>query len=403
MLVVIIGELVRNVGTSKNLTNLLEEFIALLNRSIFLREFSFSKNQFIPDDSTQLEFADHVVWIDDIVMIFQLKQRDEITNHTEDDERKWFNKKVIKKGSSQIRDTLNYLRRYSTITVTNQRGHKVKLDVNPQQKITKLIVYVSSKYLPKDCWQVRYYESSTGGGFIHVLPWNDYLGISQYLITPMEISAYFQFREYLIRNQLADHKQIASEKALVGYFLSGSEEPPEEKHSDYLRLLKQEDFDISRILGVLGDRINRSTQDEYDPTDYYIILKEFVKLHRSELKEIKKRLILCINAVGADEFMSPTRIVTSRRCGFVFVPLKSEVLAYRKEALMNLVFAAKYDLQLDLQIGISFAKAGQEWLIDFCRLDYPWEYDKELDERLQANNPFPPMTNTLGLDYSFED
>lgn len=385
------------------MANLLEEFLDYLNSNLFLREFTFSKNQFIPDDATELEFADYVVWLDDLLMIFQLKQRESPSKLDENSERNWFKKKVIRKGSSQIRDTLSYLQRYPSITVKNNRNHEFNLAATQPQRIIKLIIYLPSEALPQDCWDTHHHKSSTGGGFIHLLPWNDYLGISQYLITPPEISAYFEFREEIIKQSLASSFSIPSEKALVGYFLSGSNDPPEEKYSDYLRTLKREDFDISGVLYVWGDRIDRASQDKYNPTDYYAILKEFAKLHRVELREVKERWVLCLNAVQADMFRRPTRIVASNGCGFVFIPTESRMFAYRQQGLMNFTLAAKYDLRLERQIGILFAKEQEEILIDFCLLDFPWKYDQELEKYLTTHNPFAPMTNAIHRDYQFED
>ncbi len=49
----------------------LEEFLAALNANIFLREFSFAKNEFSPAPGEEVEFADHVIWIDDLLIIFR--------------------------------------------------------------------------------------------------------------------------------------------------------------------------------------------------------------------------------------------------------------------------------------------------------------------------------------------
>jgi hypothetical protein len=43
----------------------LETHLARINQNIFYEEFSFSRNQFSPRQATELEFADHVIWLDD--------------------------------------------------------------------------------------------------------------------------------------------------------------------------------------------------------------------------------------------------------------------------------------------------------------------------------------------------
>lgn len=79
--------------------NLLEDFLAKLNENIFYREFSFSRNDFHPSPGEKKEFADHVVWIDDLLIIFQLKQRTSGKSPTEASERNWFKSKVLGKAT----------------------------------------------------------------------------------------------------------------------------------------------------------------------------------------------------------------------------------------------------------------------------------------------------------------
>jgi hypothetical protein len=75
-------------------------------------------------------------------------------------------------------------------------------------------------------------------------------------------------------------------------------------------------------------------------------------------------------------------------CGFVFIPLTQEALPYRLAALENLTEAAKYDMQLDKQIGISFAKEGEDFLIDWCFIERPWQQDATREEKLRNSYPF---------------
>lgn len=43
----------------------LEEFLARFNENLFFREFSFSQTKFTPLPKSELELADHIVWLDD--------------------------------------------------------------------------------------------------------------------------------------------------------------------------------------------------------------------------------------------------------------------------------------------------------------------------------------------------
>ena len=53
--------------------------IASLNEHFFFEEFTYSTNTFRPSASTELELADSIIWLDDMLVIFQLKERDKIS------------------------------------------------------------------------------------------------------------------------------------------------------------------------------------------------------------------------------------------------------------------------------------------------------------------------------------
>ncbi len=79
-----------------------ENLISTVNTNVFFREFTFSKNDFKDIDSKQeLEFADNVVWLEDIFLIFQIKEKGIDTS----DNNKWFQNKILNKAVKQIKST----------------------------------------------------------------------------------------------------------------------------------------------------------------------------------------------------------------------------------------------------------------------------------------------------------
>ena len=56
--------------------------------------------------------------------------------------------------------------------------------------------------------------------------------------------------------------------------------------------------------------------------------------------------------------------------------------------LQNFVHLHKYDQKLNKCVGIQFSKDKQDFLIYWCRIDFPWEQDQELEKRLAENFPF---------------
>jgi len=384
--------------------NLLENFLSKLNESIFYREFSFSRNDFFPTPGEKKEFADHVVWINDLLIIFQLKQREANEAGTEASERTWFENKVLKKAKKQIKDTLRFLDQYPRITIENRRGHAFSLSKESVRHMIKVIIYEHGENLPGDCQRIRHYVSSTVG-FVHLIPWRDYAGVCVTLLTPAELVDYLEFREAVIQRW---HKEamIPSEKALVGQFLHSDQiKRPEEGYAHLVDKLRREtkEFDITYLLNNIGDRLDQATTAS-NPLDYYKILAEFAKLNRDYLKEVKARIVACLKAIREDRFMQPTRIIVpTAGCGYVFIPLPKESVGNRRDALRNLTLAAKYEHRLQKQIGVTLVKEDDFILMDWCYMEGPWERHPVLEDMLRRNNPFGELRTEWRNIYEFEE
>jgi len=102
--------------------NKTEQIVSEINSIVFFKEFTYSKNDF-KDLSTKQkhEFADNVVWIDDILFVFQIKDRNSLED--ENDE-KWFKNKILRKAVQQVKSTHKYLNSYAQIEIVNEKGHK---------------------------------------------------------------------------------------------------------------------------------------------------------------------------------------------------------------------------------------------------------------------------------------
>src|SRR5690606_7820546 len=104
----------------------LEEFTAQLNATTFWKEFTFSETRFFPRPKEQVELADGIVRIGSLAMVFQLKERTEATSDPET-ERRWFQRKVLRNGTDQIKDSIRYLAENEEIRLSNGQGHEVAL------------------------------------------------------------------------------------------------------------------------------------------------------------------------------------------------------------------------------------------------------------------------------------
>lgn len=377
-----------------------EEDIANLNVYYFFREFTFSKNTFRPTSTEEFELADNIIYLDDILHIYQLKERQAPNSTSPKKEQRWFEQKILGKATKQIRDTLSYLHNHKNIQLQNHRGDIFSFALSPLKFVHKIVLYKSHELLPLSCKQQKHYKSQTGG-FIHLISSEDYLGVLQTMLTPIEVSDYLGFREKTVTTWEEDTLNLP-EQALVGQYLSGClNEKPHFQFIEYLYALQHraEDWDMTGIITVFPERVTTDNA----PTDYYHIVKELAKLRRSELQQFKLRFLLSMEKAKANQFVLPYRIAIPRtECGFVFVPLTDNFIEKQLQFLENLTYAHKYDQRLSKCIGVSFTPEEDEWYsVYWCYIDFTWCEDPQMENILQQNNPFREVQNVEVNRYSF--
>jgi hypothetical protein len=381
-----------------------EEAVGKLNSDYFFREFTFSSNTFKPTPNAELELADNVIWLDDLLILSQVKERNAPSNTTSDKERRWFEDEILKNATRQIRDTISYLENFPRIEVRNGRGHVFDVATARATHPHKLVVYNPHGLLPADCADKKYHRSKTVG-VIHLIHSNAYLGILQTLVTPIEVAEYLSFREGLAE-KWGDAVSIVGEKALVGHYLRNlPDEKPSLEFAKYVDQLEQKtnDWDISRIIHLFPER--RTTPNSSEESGYKV-LRELAKLYRTEMAQFRERFDFSMKKALADELSLPNRFSTSKGCGFVFIPLVRKNLSVRGKLLANFTALNKYDQKLEKCIGLSFIAEGSgDWCdVQWFPLESPWEENPTLQAILQKNYPFRPtrerITERYGLDTS---
>jgi len=367
-----------------------EDAIGELNAAYFFREFTFSSNTFKPNPTAELELADKVVWLDDLLVVYQVKERNAPSGTTSENERKWFAKEIVKHATRQIRDTLSYLKTYPQIELSNNRGHMFNLATAQVDRPHKLVVYSPHKLLPSECALQKYHRSKTAG-VIHLIQSAAYLGILDTLVTPTEIGEYLSFREALV-DQWRDSVSKVSEKALVGQYLRNlPREKPGPQFVKYVDLLgqKQEGWDICPIINLFLER--KTTANPL--TSDYTVIRELAKLNRANMRVFRERWLFSMEKALTNEPCLPTRFTASNGCGFVFVPLRQDDLPHRRNALVNFTVLNKYDQKLDRCVGLSFIAEGNgNWCdVQWFVLESPWKEDLKLQGLLDKSYPFRPV------------
>jgi hypothetical protein len=378
------------------------ESLADLNGWHFFSEFVFSNTTFRPTPSRELELADNLVWLGEIAIAFQLKERSVEGQTTIEAEERWFESKVVGKATKQVRDTLSYIQGIDSIELINQRGHTFTLNREAIKQFHKLVVYLPRPELPEHCRRKKFHSSVTAG-FIHIISGEDYLGIVRTLLTPAEVADYLTFREGLVTRHAVEAQQL-HEASLVGQYLSGDRMgAPSAQHAELVKSLqhRSDEWDMSGIIKRFSER----TTDAENPTDYYHVIRELALLRRDELREFKLRYQLALENARKDKFAKPYRMVSTRTgCGFVVIPLTKELIPKRRVGLTNLTLAHKYDQKLTRCIGVAIGDDVGPWFIaDWCFVEFAWEKDSDVDEFLKNAEPFRPVMERELPGYHFDE
>ena len=159
------------------LTNYSEQRITTINQNMFYREFTFDKNDFRASDDNKVELADNVIWLDDLLILIQIKERNHADAKT--DQEKWFQNKVLKKAKNQLKNSLKFLKEEQHIFISNPLGQTFDLKTADIRKIHNLIIYHLNEAPTSSVSVVKMYRC-TDGTFIHVIESRDYSNLCRY-------------------------------------------------------------------------------------------------------------------------------------------------------------------------------------------------------------------------------
>lgn len=359
-----------------------ENIITKISSNIFFKEFTFDKNSFCVEGDSK-ELADHILWLDNLLFLIQVKERNVDDIKSEKEENEWFQNKVIKKAKNQINDSVNFLKKHTKINIKNIRNHTFSISSSNLDEINKIIIYMPNSSLISDKNKsIKFYESKVSGN-IHIFNIETYYWVCRLLTTPTELDEYLKFREriYLKHKEII---QLYPEQYILAHFVNTPDESIiQENYIDTLSKLENDiaDYDMSNMLNAFPKKIHPGNKKE--STDYYLIIREIAKLKRYELKNFKERFTKIIKNASESEFYLPDRFTNLRTgCGFVFVSLTSDI-DKQTDLLNNFVKIYAYKRKLNKCLGVSVSKTGDYFDVCWSFSNTEWSYDEELEIHLQ--------------------
>lgn len=364
------------------LSNQSEKEITQINQNVFFKEFTFDKNDFIIDGHNKVELADNVLWLDDLMIVIQIKEKDLKGNSSVDD---WLKNKVFKKAKDQVKNTLKYLYDHKTISIANGHNENHILDIRKIVSIHSVIIYkiddwnkeseVAKKYITQD------------NRLIHFISFDDYIQVCRYIITPVELGQYLYFREKMLRNNM-NIDELPEQYFLAHYFQNPINTTFNILYICNLNKIcekiisKEDEF----YLGYFISHMRETLYAYGNERDYYFTVRELAKLNRGEMKLFKERLLAIIHGEPKSLPVLMKRFASDRtKCGFVLMKLNEDVKDTWSNALINFAYEFKYKWKLEKCIGLVVLKDNEYYDFKWCYMEGKWAYDEEWEKRVEED------------------
>lgn len=177
------------------MVNNTEEILSAFSKMYFYNELVHDELKFTPVGHSEVELADLIVNLGEIILAIQLKARneDEQTNDIEK-ENKWLASKS-KKAKKQVKDTIEYITKGETLHFKNGRDQLIT--INPQAKIVPLVVFMNKKI---EQYPHVLKKHSEGSITVNCMSYEDFKIMCEVLVTPIEIIQYLEYRQTFYEN-----------------------------------------------------------------------------------------------------------------------------------------------------------------------------------------------------------
>lgn len=356
-----------------------ETLLTKINANLFFSEFTFAQNQINPADGATKELADNIVWLDDLLFVYQVKGREPNAIVDAESEERWFEKKVIGVAKKQMKDTISFFETYDTLPVTNERGQLIDVSAARNSNLIKIVIYEPNSDLLESKRRMMFIESSVAG-LIHLFHIEDYHLICDYLLTPAELGEYLEFRMDLYAIHGEGLKSL-SESYLLGHFFTTPDTAHLNPAYEYnLKKLEPGSYssDIKALINNFKEKLVMFSGSL--ETDYHYIIREIAKLKRQEFKAFMDRFKLAFRHARENIIILPSRFALPRTgCGFVFCSITKEKSANWENALINFTAGFKYKHRLPKCIGVIIFTDGPYYEVRWTYQVSPWKYDVEME------------------------
>ncbi len=363
----------------------LSEKICLeLNRKFFLDDFVLS-NLYYLNNGVQNEICDGLIEFEDFYVIIQVKERNIKNEENITDDNKWLNKKVYKKASQQVNNTIKIMQQEQKVSIKDMRGQTVSLDT--KKRIIPVIIFQNeniNEYL-------KIYHSQSSNIYINIFSEKDYKTMLENIIMPIDLVNYLIFRENLFQKGNADFYLIDDENTII-LANTTTERNVAECYLSYvykngladLDLIKQYLFLLKNFYAHKYEENGNYKEILYKLTKVdFLGAANFIKNWNTLLENAKKKIHNFYHKLIFNDKLHG-------KFGILFISIelnsKEDNLDYIKFLLS--LFICKFNLNTGIAIVGYFIDNKKEYKINWYYTQQPFFDDSVLKEFLQDNDPW---------------
>lgn len=336
-----------------------EKLLSSFSEDFFYKELVYADLKFVPEGGTEIELADLIINLEDVILAIQLKERNE-KDRTQDKnvEEKWLKKKC-KKAKEQIKDTILFINN-EKVSFANARGKETK--INPNAEIVPLVVFENVSISE---YEHLLRSHTTDGLSVNCMSIDDFQLMCQELVSPIEIIEYVKWRKVFYEKNGAINLLITETKK--GFFLSKAQKQETLVHQ-YLYeqygddVLAEDNFYYElfrQYVSVLYEHIEVVSE----PDGCYEVVKFLAHLFRDEIRCFVERVEKALVIAKRKRFELVGTLRNSQKEYAMVFTATEQGEQIPSEKLLSVVFE-KQKVHTLLQI-ITYWIDDDEYRIDF--------------------------------------
>lgn len=336
-----------------------EQLLAAFSEDIFFKEILYTDLHYTPEgENSEVELADLIVYLGDILLAVQLKERNPGDNSgILEIEKRWLAKKG-KKAKEQIKATIAQIRSGKLTELKNNRKQRILIDKDVE--IVPLIVFKNDVLYEYDHILKKHNEK---GMDVNCISMSDFEEICKVIVSPIEIIDYLFWREnmYLKSGKIDTFIFMDDDSFSIANMEDKETLPLSYLHQKYGLDVAQDDNGYMQIFSDYLHVLAEHVVVESERNAYYDILLFLAHLDRNEIKAFVERIQRAAecNKKGEHTICGSLRNVDQRRVMF----FASSDTFVHTDYLLGLVKETGMNLEKMLQVIVYYENSG-EYRID---------------------------------------